>query len=237
METVLRFTTLPSQCGYLPEQVWRMEYEQVAAMTPAEYEKRLLQNWRRFGHMLFRPRCRACNACRSLRVVVNQFRPDRSQRRCRQMNEGIVKLRIGQPSVTPEKLELYDRYHAYQSETKGWPWHEPKDAEEYAASFVLNPFPTQEWCYYVGNRLVGVGYVDDLPAGLSAIYFFYDPEERNHGLGTWNILSMIQYAATQRLPHVYLGYYVEGCPSMTYKGRFVANQIFGGDGRWRDFRT
>ena len=236
METVLRFTTLPSQCGYLPDQVWRMEYEQVASLTPAEYVRRLLQNWRRFGRMLFRPRCRACDACRSLRVVVGEFRPDRSQRRCQKLNEGVVRLHIGRPSVTREKLELYDRYHAHQSETKGWPWHAPKDADEYAQSFVLNPFPTQEWCYYLGSRLVGVGYVDDLPGGLSAIYFFYDPDERDRGLGTWNALNLIDQAAARTLPHVYLGYYVEGCASMTYKGRFAPNEQLSVDGKWQAFR-
>ena len=38
------------------------------------------------------------------------------------------------------------------------------------------------------------------------------------------------------LPHVYLGYYVEGCPSMSYKPLFVPNQILGSDGLWHDFR-
>jgi arginine-tRNA-protein transferase len=102
---------------------------------------------------------------------------------------------------------------------------------------VDNPFPTQEWCYYLGKRLVAVGYVDDLPGGLSAIYFYYDPDERWRSLGTWNILCILEQAARRRIPHVYLGYYVEGCASMTYKCRFEPNQILGLDGRWHDFKT
>ena len=100
-----------------------------------------------------------------------------------------------------------------------------------------NPFPTQEWCYFLDGRLVGVGYVDDLPQGLSAIYFFYDPAHRNRSLGTWNVLNVIDVAAARGIPHVYLGYYVAGCQSMAYKTRFVPNQILGEDGRWHDFRT
>src|SRR5919198_4494830 len=121
MESLYRYTAPPSRCGYLPDQLWRLEYEHVAALTPAEYTERMLQGWRRFGTVLFRPRCRACTACRSLRVVVERFRPDRSQRRARQANEGVVELRIGTPSVTAAKLALYDRYHAFQAENKGWP--------------------------------------------------------------------------------------------------------------------
>lgn len=236
MESVFRFVATPSQCGYLPEQRWRLEYEIVHSLTPAEYMERLEQGWRRFGVSLFRPRCPQCNACRSIRVVVDHFRPDRSARRTRQANEGVVRLRIGKPSVTRKKLDLYDRYHAHQADFKGWPIHDAKDAQSYADSFVENPLPTQEWCYYVGDHLVGIGYVDDLPRGLSAIYFFYDPDYRDLSLGTWNILNIIDRAAELGLPHVYLGYFVEGCRSMAYKARFVPNQLLGTDGEWRDFR-
>jgi len=236
METVFRYLAPPTRCGYLPDQVWRLEYEQVSALTAGEYMERMRQGWRRFGGMLFRPRCPACSACRSLRVLVEQFRPDRSQRRNRQLNENVVQVHIGRPSVTRAKLDLYDRFHAFQTDLKGWPEHEPKDADDYARSFVENPFATLEWCYTIEDRLVGVGYVDDLPGGLSAIYFFYDPEERERGLGTWNVLSIIEHARQRGIPHVYLGYYVADCGSMAYKARFGPNQVRESDGVWRDFR-
>jgi arginine-tRNA-protein transferase len=237
METVFRFVAPPSRCGYLPSQTWRLEYEQVGELTAAEYMLRMSQGWRRFGDMLFRPRCPACSACRSLRVVVSRFRPDRSQGRNRKLNEGVVQLQIGTPSVSRAKLDLFDRYHAFQTEHKGWPLHEPKDAAEYERSFVDNPFPTQEWCYFLNNRLIGVAYVDDLPAGLSAIYFYYDPDERHRGLGTWNILSVIEAARRRAIPHVYLGYFVDGCASMAYKANFLPNQLLHPDGQWHDFRS
>lgn len=236
MESVYCFTVPPSQCGYLPAQTWRLEYEQVAVLSPAEYMQRMSEGWRRFGEMLFRPRCPKCTACRPVRVLVERFRPDRSQRRVRQANAGAVELRIGKPIVTRAKLDLFDRYHTFQSWRKGWPLHEPKDADDYARSFVENPFPVQEWCYSIDDRLVGVGYVDDLPGGLSAIYFFYDPEERHRSLGTYNVLSILDAAAARRIPHVYLGYYVEGCRSMAYKVRYAPNQLLGPDGEWHDFK-
>jgi arginyl-tRNA--protein-N-Asp/Glu arginylyltransferase len=241
MESLFQYVAPPTRCGYLPQQKWSLEYEYVASMTQAEYLERLLDNWRRFGNMLFRPVCETCRACRSLRVVVSSFRPDRSQRRCRQANEGVIELRIGKPSVNRAKLVLYDRYHAFQADRKGWPRHAPRDASSYAESFVHHPFPVEEWCYYLKDQLIGIGYVDVLPdspaGGLSAIYFFYDPRRRERSLGTWNILCLIEEAAKRRLPYVYLGYYVEGCGSMSYKTRFVPNQLRGTDGVWRDFRV
>jgi len=247
MESLFQYVAPPTRCGYLPQQEWSLEYEYVAAMTQGEYLRRMLDNWRRFGNMMFRPVCESCHACRSLRVVVSQFRPDRSQRRCRQANEGFIELRIGKPSASKSKLALYDRYHAFQTEHKGWPLHAPRDTSSYAESFVHHPFPVEEWCYYLEGQLVGVGYVDALPGppagskeasgGLSAIYFFYDPRQRQHSLGTWNVLCILEEAARRRLPYVYLGYYVEGCGSMSYKTHFVPNQLRGPDGVWRDYRA
>jgi arginine-tRNA-protein transferase len=234
MESLFRYIATPSRCGYLPDRLWSLEYELMSAITPAEYGQRMLQGWRRFGAMLFRPQCTECTACRPIRVCVDRFRPNRSQRRAWKANEGQIELRVGRPSVTRAKLNLYDRYHAFQAEAKGWPQHPARDAAGYASSFVENPFATQEWCYYQGQELVGVGYVDDLPAGLSGIYFFYEPELRLRSLGTWNVLKLIETSAARKRPYLYLGYYVAGCGSMEYKKQFVPNQILDLDGTWRE---
>ena len=237
MESLFRYVSPASPCGYLPDRNWEMEYEYVLRMSPAAYMQRMLEGWRRFGFMLFRPQCPTCTACQALRVDALRFRPNRSQRRCRQANQGRIDLSIGRPVATQEKLELYDRFHAHQTRTKGWPRHDPKDAESFEQSFVDNPFPTEEWCYRLDGRLVGVGYVDSLPGGLSAIYFIHDPDHRRLGLGTWNVLCVLEEARSRALPHVYLGYYVAGCASMEYKSRFVPNQIREADGAWCDFRS
>jgi arginine-tRNA-protein transferase len=234
MQSLHRCLAPPGQCGYLPDQIWRLEYEFVAALTPLEYMTRLEAGWRRFGHALFRPRCQACSACRSLRVNVAEFRPDRSQRRARKENEGSIRLTVGEPVLTREKLALYDRYHASQAERKGWPVHHNRDAAAYETSFIDNPFPVEEWCYYAEDRLVGVGYVDAMPRGLSAIYCFHEPGLRRLALGTWNVLSILNAALDRGLPWVYLGYYVAGCPSMQYKARFRPHQLLGLDGQWSD---
>jgi arginine-tRNA-protein transferase len=263
METLFRYVAAPSRCGYLPDRDWSLEYEHVAALSPAEYQRLMLQGWRRFGTMLFRPACAACTACQAVRVSAERFRPDRSQRRCRQANEGVVTLRIGRPCVTRSKLRLYDSYHAYQTDAKGWPQHPAKDASSYADSFVRQPFTVEEWRYYLDDRLIGVGYVDamlpvpaepsdsdapgrvplalvdgePLAGGLSAIYFFYDPDERHRSLGTWNVLCILDEARRRGLPWVYLGYFVPGCRSMEYKPRFAPNELRGLDGHWRPFRS
>jgi arginine-tRNA-protein transferase len=249
MESLFRYVSPPATCTYLPQERASLEYEMVGRVSPAEYLQRMVEGWRRFGHMMFHPVCAACSACRSVRVCADRFRPDRSQRRTSRANEGVIRLEIGEPSVTREKLRLYDRFHEHQSATVGWSYHGAKDVEGYVDSFVAQPFPVEEWCYYLDDRLIGVGYVDVLPGvpgmtvsgeplrgGLSAIYFYYDPDEKARSLGTWNVLCAIDETVRRGLPFTYLGYYVEGCRSLEYKGRFAPNQLRGADGVWRDFR-
>lgn len=236
METLFHFLAPRSPCGYLPDRDWSLEYELVRTLSPAEYLQRMKEGWRRFGHSLFRPQCPGCRACQSLRVTTAAFQPNRSQRRARKINERDVTLRIGRPSVTRQKLSLYDRYHAFQSDAKGWPQHPAKDAASYRESFVTNPFVTEEWCYFVKDQLAGVGYVDVLPQGMSAIYFYYEPAMRARSLGIWNVLSIIDEARRRGAPHLYLGYFVDGCASLEYKANFQPNEILGPDGVWRPFR-
>ena len=235
MESLFRYIAPPSRCGYLPGQEWSLEYEMVATISATEYQTRLEQGWRRFGAMLFQPQCSACQACQSLRVEVPRFQPNRSQRRTRRLNEGVVERRVITPCVSQSRLHLYDRFHALQSDLKGWPQHPAKDPASYRESFVHNPAFTEEWDYYLAEQLVGVGYVDVLPASMSAIYFFYEPEQRERSLGTWNVLCLLEECARRRLPYLYLGYFVDGCRSLAYKANFKPNQVRAADGRWVDF--
>ena len=75
--------------------------------------------------------------------------------------------------------------------------------------------------------------MDELAGGLSAIYFVRDPSCHDRSLGTWNVLNLIDRARALGLPHVYLGYHVDGCPSLRYKASFRPNEILHRDGIWR----
>jgi arginine-tRNA-protein transferase len=221
----------PARCEYLPDQTARLEYLRVERMTAGEYAEWLRRGWRRFGQVMFRPACAACRQCQSLRVPVASFAPHRTQRRVWKNNVDAVTLAIGEPSPSAGVRELYDRFHWYQQGAKGW----PAPQEDGLDGFFPNPFPIEEWRYSVDERLVGVGYVDALPGALSAIYFFYDPDERRRSLGTFNVLSIVEQARRRGLPFVYLGYYVEGCRSLEYKGRFGPNEVLRPDGTWTPF--
>jgi len=231
MQSLIRFLAPPGPCEFLPDRVRRLEYEIVRELAPDEYLERMRTGWRRFGHAMFRHVCPSCRACQSLRVPVDAFRSDRSQARVWKANYGQVQLVVGPPSASPEKQALFLRFHEFQRQLKGW----PAQTGEETGAFLENPFATEEWCYFLGTRLVGVGYVDNLSEGLSAIYFYYDPDERRRSLGTFNVLSVIEAARRLGRPYAYLGYYVRGCRSLEYKARFRPSEVLDADGRWTSF--
>src|SRR5262249_56306489 len=68
--------------------------------------------------------------------------------------------------------------------------------------------------------LVGAALCDRLSDGISMVYSFYDPEATKRGLGTFMILDHIAHARRLGLPYVYLGYWINGSPKMSYKQRF-----------------
>ena len=71
---------------------------------------------------------------------------------------------------------------------------------------------------------------DFLADGLSMVYSFYEPDEETRSLGTYIILDHIERARRLGLPHVYLGYWVEGSKKMAYKARFLPQERLGMDG-------
>jgi len=232
VKRIITFKTPPSRCEYLPAEQSQLRYQLIPNLQVATYTRRLREGWRRFGPVLFRPDCAECRKCESLRVPVTQFRPSESQRRAWKRNEGQVEIRVTEPAVDLSRQKLLAKFHEHGHQTKGWP--AATEGESRLDLYLLNPFPTEEWSYWIDNRLVGVGYVDALPEGLSAIYYYHDPAEHGRSLGTFNILKMIDAARQRGLPHVYLGYYVEGCRSLDYKARFSPNEVLV-NGSWTPF--
>jgi leucyl-tRNA---protein transferase len=237
MNRIVLHTEPPGRCDYLPHESMQLLYGIAPDLLPSQYVELLRTGWRRIGPVVFRPDCPSCRQCLSLRVPVASFRPSRTQRRIWKHNAREVARKIASPSMTPERLALYQSFHDHGHQTKGWPAPRDRnagDGESGLDLFLRNPFPMEEWSYWIEDRLLGVGYVDTLAEGLSAVYFFHEPREHKRSLGTLNILHLIEAAYHRGLSYVYLGYYVEGCRSLEYKARFKPNEVFK-DAAWGAF--
>ena len=73
MPRLLKHFVEPARsCVYLPEQSAQLETKVMLDVTAAQFGQMLVRGWRRFGPFYFRPACRACNACLSIRLPVDR---------------------------------------------------------------------------------------------------------------------------------------------------------------------
>ncbi|MFV0442914.1 MAG: arginyltransferase [Planctomycetaceae bacterium] len=219
-----RFKSHPRSCSYLPSETTSLEYRIFALMGSSQYGELVRRGWRRHGCHFFRPQCPACRECRSLRVLVDEFRPSRSQRKTLSRNAD-VSVTVQRPTITADHIRVYNAYHADMAVRRGWKDHQT-DPEDYENAFLVGIWPfAHEILYRRDGELIGVGLVDIIEDALSSVYFFHDPSWRAEGPGTFSILQEIAFCRRSGLRYNYLGYWISGCQSMSYKANFAPHEI------------
>jgi arginine-tRNA-protein transferase len=219
----------PRPCAYLGDRDQQLEIRVQIEVTSAELEAMLERGWRRFGPIYFRPACVGCGECVTLRIDVASFTARKSQRRAVK-NASRLRRIVSVPVADEERIALYRRWHAQRETARGW---EPTamDPERYAMDFAF-PHPAAREAAFRdpsdGDRLVGLGIFDETPHALSAVFFFWDPERAPSSLGVANVVTLVEQAREQGLPHVYLGYRVLGCPSLVYKASYTPHELLEG---------
>ncbi len=217
-------------CPYLPG---RFERKLVTDLTGAgaqeHYELLSRAGFRRSHSIAYRPACSGCSACVPVRIVVAGFRPGASLTRIGRRNADLT-LSITQPRATREQYGLFGRYLDHRhgdGEMAGMDFHDYRAMIEDTAvdSRMLE-------LRDAGDTLVAACLADWTSDGVSAVYSFFTPEESRRSLGTLMILRLVDAARSDRLPFVYLGYWIQNSPKMAYKSRFRPLEAFGAQG-WR----
>lgn len=222
----LRYVSPETPCPYLPDKKARSEAYSVDQLEGAVYERLLTRGFRRSGRVVYRPRCRGCQECRQLRVPVGSFRPSQSMRRILRRNADVT-VEEGQPAPDQDKFALYHRYlNAQHDESMA------RSYESFCQFLYDSPMETSEFTYRLDGRLMGVSIADRLPLGLSSVYMYFDPEFAKRSPGTFSVLWEIDYCRRAGLAYYYLGFYVAGSTTMSYKARFRPNEFLVGDDRW-----
>jgi arginine-tRNA-protein transferase len=228
-EPVRLLRTVPHRCGYFAERVAQnLVIDPAARELGAIFGDALRAGFRRAGDHVYRPACHGCRACVAARIPVASFRPDRAQRRCAARNRDLAVAETP-ARIDDETFALYRRYLEARHPGGGMDDAEPVDF----ARFVRSGWADTRFLEFrLDGRLVAVAVTDYTPAGLSAVYTFFEPTLATRGLGTFAILTQVATARREALPHLYLGYWIAGHPKMDYKARFRPLEVIDG-GRWR----
>lgn len=223
-ESICEFYPEVKRCSYDPTKESKFRYFFIENCSNSMCHLLIERGWRRFGRFFFVPICQACNECITIRYLVDEFRFSKNHKRIKKLNKDL-EIVLSKPTVNLERLELYNRYHAYMNKKKGWEYT-PITAWSYNNMFVDG---FEDFGYELSFRLKGelicVSLLDILPKALSAIYCFYDPSFAHRSLGTFSILTQMELAKRCAIPYIYPGYWIKDHHSMGYKERFKPFEI------------
>jgi arginine-tRNA-protein transferase len=214
-------------CSYLPDKKEQLlVYVEETADCNVQYELLIRAGFRRSGEQIYRPHCPSCNACQSLRIVSNEFKPSGSQKRILNKNRHIsVKV---QREIQDNYYPLYDEYIRQRH----------ADGSMYPPSQVqFDNFIRCQWNTglffeaWLNDELVAVSIVDELSEAYSALYTFFKPELADLSLGKLMIMKIVERAVHEGKPYVYLGYQIDDCKKMNYKRDFHPHERFY-DNKW-----
>ncbi len=232
------YLTAPSVCPYLPGREERKVFTHLIGRRAPGLNDALTQSgFRRSQTIAYRPACESCRACVSVRVVVDEFVETRSLRRIRELNSDLV----GRAVPNQARSDQYSLFRSYVDARHGDGGMADMSVLDYSMMVEDSHVNTRIVEYRrrgpdtaVNGRgsgaVIAACLTDILADGLSMVYSFYDPDEAERSLGTFMILDHLDRARRLGLPHLYLGYWVEGSKKMAYKARFRPQERLGMNG-------
>lgn len=228
------YITTPQPCPYLPGRYEKKVFTHLLGENAVALNNVLTQSgFRRSQNIAYRPACDGCSACVSVRIVVDEFEPNRSFRRVLARNEDLAGEEMP-ARATPEQFFLL---RAYLDERHAEGGMADMTSLDYVSMIEDTNVMTSVVEYRStavsgeGNSsLIAAALTDTLEDGLSMVYSFFDTSAEERSLGTFMVLDHINRAKRKGLPYVYLGYWVADCRKMAYKMRYRPLEALGMNG-------
>ena len=232
------FLTAPSPCPYIDGQFERKVFTHLVGEKAPEMNDLLTQGgFRRSQNIAYRPACETCRACISVRILANEFSPTRNMRRIIHRNSDLIgAMHDAEPST--EQYSLFRKYLDARHRKGGMSDMTVLDyammvEDTHVDTKIIEYRRRGPDSFMTGKgqgELIAVALSDMMADGLSMVYSYFDPELDERSLGTFMILDHIARARSAGLPHVYLGYWVNGSSKMNYKVRFTPQEHLGSKG-------
>lgn len=232
------FLTAPSPCPYIDGQFERKVFTHLIGEKAPEMNDLLTQGgFRRSQNIAYRPACEKCRACVSVRILANEFSPTRNMRRIAHRNSDLIgAMHDAEPST--EQYSLFRRYLDARHRKGGMSDMTVLDyammvEDTHVDTKIIEYRRRGPDSFMTGKgqgELIAVALTDMMSDGLSMVYSYFDPDLNDRSLGTFMILDHVDRARAAGLPHVYLGYWVNGSSKMNYKIRFTPQEHLGSKG-------
>ena len=236
------YVTAPQACPYLSGKHERKLFTHLTHDKPRPLVDSLLRGgFRRSQNIAYMPYCEGCQACVSVRVVVDAFKETRSFRRVLARNRDVVATRVA-AVPTSEQYSLFRGYIDQRHGDGGMADMTVLDYAMMVEDSIIDTYLTEYRVAEPGPSLAGktkpapkgplkaIALCDRLSDGISMVYSFYCTDDEERSLGTYMILEQIAEARRLGLPYLYLGYWIEGSRKMAYKRRFGPQERLGPNG-------
>ena len=211
------YSTAPYPCSYLQNRLARSQVATPShAIDSSTYSDLVHIGFRRSGAFTYRPICDTCTSCIPVRVDVNKYKPSRSQKRAIRQHTSLSTTVLSLKNSS-EHYELYLKYQNARHSGGGM----DHDSREQYRHFLLQSNVNSQLIEFRENRrLVAVSIIDELSDGISAVYTFFDTDDKSSSYGTYSICWQIDHCRRLGLPYLYLGYWIKESPKMSYKTTF-----------------
>ncbi|EPJ48997.1 MAG: arginine-tRNA-protein transferase-related protein [Osedax symbiont Rs1] len=226
----LQFYSTPEHdCSYLDNTKAKTLFlDPKLIISQSVYSQLSELGFRRSGSHIYRPHCDSCQACISIRILVDSFAPSNSQKRVFRKNSDLI-VRQVEPIYSEEYYQLYEKY-INQRHRHGDMY--PPSPEQFK-SFLVESKQQSLFIEFrlPSKQLIAIATMDIFDRSLSAVYTFFDPKYAKRSLGTYAILWQIFETQHRKFDFLYLGYWVDNCQKMQYKTDYRPMELLI-KGRW-----
>ena len=222
-EKIQFYKTTEYNCSYID----KMDAQSLVVTPYKSINQNIFQDliekgFRRSGQYIYKPNCKSCTACIPIRLPVQKFLFSKTQKR---IYKKYSFFKVREAPLT-FKQKHFDLYLKYQNKRHSFINNDQNNVDDYKDFLIKSNVKSKFIEFWDGDLLKIVSIVDIVSDGISAVYTFYDPDDKKVSYGTYSIIWLINWCKAQQLKNMYLGYWIGECKKMKYKTNFKPYELY-----------